>query len=92
MSAPNREKREALQHYFVEVIRDLVTRGAIKHAAGEPIDSIIIRESALILEEIQQDFAAVGFQVILGIGRGLELMAQKKVADLMSYFFSSRKH
>jgi hypothetical protein len=74
-------KREALKHYFVEVIRDLVTRGVIRRAAGEPLEDIIARESAVILAEIQQDFAAVGLEVVVGLGRGLELMAQKKVSE-----------
>lgn len=74
-------KREALRHYFVEVIRDLVTRGVISRAAGEPLDQILIRESAAILAEIQADFAAVGVEVAVGLGRGLELMVQKKVSE-----------
>lgn len=76
-------KREALKHYFVEVIRELVTRGVIRRAAGEPIDQILHRESAAILAEIQADFASVGLEVAVGLGRGLELMAQKKIAELM---------
>jgi hypothetical protein len=77
-------KHEALRRYFIEVIRDLVTRGVISRAAGEPINQILIRESATIMVEIQADFAAVGVEVAVGLGRGLELMVQKKVAEWVS--------
>ena len=80
---PSPTKREALKHYFVEVVRDLITRGVISRAAGEPLESVIRRESETILKEIQQDFAVVGLEVIVGLGRGLEVMAQKKIAELM---------
>lgn len=90
-------KREALRNYFVEVVRDLVTRGVIRRAAGEPIDDIISRESVAILAEIQQDFAVVGLEVAVGLGRGLELMAQKKVGEwvqagqrMVADFFKAR--
>jgi hypothetical protein len=78
-------KHEALKRYFVEVIRDLVTRGVIRRAAGEPLDQILIRESAAILAEIQADFATVGVEVAVGLGRGLELMVQKKVSEWVEF-------
>jgi hypothetical protein len=87
-------KREALKFYVVEVVRDLVTRGVISRAAGEPLDRILVREAAAIMAEVQADFAAVGLEVAVGLGRGIELMVQKKAAEwvavgqrMMSDFF-----
>lgn len=59
-------RRAALQQYFVEVARDLVSRGVVRRQHGQSLEDIALIEFARVLQEIPADCSAV--LVVLGGG------------------------
>ena len=65
-------RRQALREYFIEVTRDLVARGVIRHAKGQLIDDILKTEMQVVLNEVSSDFGWVlkemGSGLLQGVG------------------------
>lgn len=84
LRSSNETRRAALRHYMIEVVRDLVTSGAISVGRGDRLEDVLRRELGRVLVEVQADFAAVSVEVGAGLLGGLEKMLFKKIGDLAS--------
>lgn len=63
-------RRAALREYFIEVTRDLIQRGVIRHAKGQSIDDILKTELSIVLNEVSSDFGWVLAEMGSGLLQG----------------------
>lgn len=68
------QRRFALRQYFIEVARDLVARGVIHRQKGQSLEDILRTEFRRVMQEVPQDFAAVGAEVTQGLLTGGAIM------------------
>ena len=64
-------RRETLRAYFMEVIRDLVTRGIVKRQAGQSLEETLKQELPKVLQELQADVFVVAAEMGSGLVQGL---------------------
>ncbi len=81
-------RKQALRDYFVEVIRDLIQRGAIRRQQGQSVDDILRTEAAVVFSDVRGDFAEVAAEIGVGIAtsgaRMVENVVKQKLDGLVS--------
>lgn len=89
-------RRAALEDYFYAVLNDLLSRGVVSQARGEPLSHTLQRELPAVMAAVREDFKAVGIQLattLVGAGeRMLEDYAHKQLrslSDRIASFFRS---
>ncbi|KKW46539.1 MAG: hypothetical protein UY96_C0003G0042 [Parcubacteria group bacterium GW2011_GWB1_56_8] len=70
MNALPSARYTALRTYFLEVTRDLITRGVIRYKTGQSLETILRKEFELVLKEVSADFLSVGKDMGMGIATG----------------------
>jgi len=68
-------RRDALRTYFIEVVKDLVSRGLIKYKTGQSTQDIIRSEPSIVVREITSDLTSVAGELGLDLLQGGARMA-----------------
>lgn len=79
-------RRAALHQYFVEVARDLVSRGVLRRQRGQSLEDIARVEFVRVLQEIPADCSAVLVDLSGGLIDGAGTIVAKAghpLADLL---------
>jgi hypothetical protein len=74
----------ALRNYFLLVVRNLVGRGVLRKQAGQSYEQILRDEWLTVLNEIREDFTAVGAEMGLGLVNGAARALWGFVGDFLS--------
>ena len=78
------DRHAALRNYFLLVVRTLVSRGVLRKHRGQSYEQILREEWATVLNEIREDFTAVGAEMGLGLVNGLTRSVLNLVGDFLS--------
>ena len=67
MSEQQNKRVTALRAYFIEVTRDLLTRGIIKRKNGESLDSLLRSEFLAVSKTLGEDLQTIGTELGMSV-------------------------
>lgn len=61
------KRLDHLRSYLLEVTRDLISRGILRHGRGETLDQILRNEWQTVLRSTADDLKAMGLEAVGGL-------------------------
>ena len=71
MAITESSRRKALRVYLLEVTRDSIAHGLIRHAAGQSLSQVMESEIGVVIGEVHADLLEVGKDMGFGLANGL---------------------
>lgn len=69
--------RGALRFYLLNITRDLVMRGVVRHREGQLLDDVVRAEAATVIRELSEDLTAIFGEFGWGVAGVLENLLQR---------------
>ncbi len=71
-------RRDHLLNYLRLIAQDLVTRGVVRHQAGQSLDTLVSAEARAVTNELTKDLAEVLFELSGKMALGAGVVAEKR--------------